>query len=264
MLTDGKQEVLMHYKQADGELEIGEEVKVFVYADKEKRPTATRKDGIVTTKQAGFVEVTEVLKGVGVFVDIHTPKDILISKDYLPFDEKLWPLEGDQLLIRLKIKKDTLVGKPLNRYEIDELNENIRYADYEYREGYICRITDKGIGIVTTDYAYVFVPTHQYRGPIRLGQAVRVCITKSLEKEFYGTLNAHKEELMTTDKEILLEYMKKNHGVMYLTAKSSAEEIERIFHISRKAFKRAYGNLYKDRVIDFDDEKTYLMENLKK
>ena len=61
-----------------------------------------------------------------------------------------------------------------------------------------------------------------------------------------------------------MKYMKKNHGVMYLTAKSSAEEIERIFHISRKAFKRAYGNLYKDRVIDFDDEKTYLMENLKK
>lgn len=264
MLTDGKIEILMHFKQSLKELEDGEIVKVFVYADKEKRMTATMQEPLVTLEQANFVEVTEVLTGIGVFVSINTPKDIFISKDYLPFSTKEWPLIGDKLYIRLKKKKDILVGKPLNRFEIIELNKSISYADYEHRDGYICRIAEKGIGIITIDMAYVFVPTHQYRGDVRLGQAVNVCITKTLDHEFYGTLNAHKEELMDTDKEIILEYIKKNHGVMYLTAKSSAEEIEKVFHISRKAFKRAYGNLYKDRLINFDEEKTFLVINLNK
>ncbi|EJX00349.1 hypothetical protein EVA_11546 [gut metagenome] len=45
---------------------------------------------------------------------------------------------------------------------------------------------------------------------------------------------------------------------MPFTAKSSSEAIEYEFKISRKAFKRAYGKLYKDHLIDFDDKGTYL------
>ena len=45
---------------------------------------------------------------------------------------------------------------------------------------------------------------------------------------------------------------------MKLTAKSSSEEVEALLKLSRKAFKRAYGGLYKDHLIEFDENKTYL------
>ncbi len=87
-----------------------------------------------------------------------------------------------------------------------------------------------------------------------------VTITKMLSKEAYGTLNEHKEILMDEDKATILEYLKAHKGVLPLTAKSSSEEVEKIFNMSRKAFKRAYGALYKEQRIDFDDTKTFLKE----
>ncbi len=260
MLSDGKDEVLMHYKQSMKKLSENEEVKVFIYSDKEKRPTATMLPPLATISQAGLVSVIDVLPNVGVFVSINTPKDILVSKDYLPYDSELWPQIGDKLLIRLKLKGDILTAKPLNRYEIKELKSEHKYADFEHVDGYVCRILEKGIGVVTIHKVYAFIPDSQFRGKLRLGQLVNCCITKSIDGECYATLNPVKEELVDTDKQILLDYLKTHNGQMNFTAKSNAKEIESEFHMSRKAFKRAYGGLYKERLIYFDEEKTFLIK----
>lgn len=259
MLTDGKTDVLLHFSQAVNEHNINDEVTVFIYSDKAKRPTATEIAPSCTITNPGFAKVVDKLPGIGVFVNINTPKDILISKDYLPYNDINWPNVDDILYIQLKVKKDTLVGKPLNRYDIVALHKNINYIEKEHVSGYVARIATNGIGIVTNDLMYVYVPNTQLRGTYRMGQAVEVCITKALDGEYYGTLNAQKEELIDTDKEIILNYLKNNNGKMNLTAKSSSEEVEYILKMSRKAFKRAYGSLYKERIIDFDDNKTFLV-----
>lgn len=258
MLSDGTSDILMHFRQASGELEIGKEVTVFVYADKEKRPCATMETVHASIVEPGFVKVIEVLPKIGVFVDNNTTKDILISKDYLPYSEENWPQIDDTLFIRLKEKKDILIGKPLNRFDIIELHSEFNYADYQSVLGYVCRVNEKGIGIVTVDKVYVFVPMSQMRGIYRMGQEVNVTITKVVNGECYGTLNAHKEVLIDTDRELILKYLENHHGVMKLTAKSSSEEIEKTLKMSRKAFKRALGSLYKERLVEIDEEKTYL------
>lgn len=260
MLTDGVTDILMHFKQATKELEINTEVKVFVYSDKEKRPTATMIEPTVTLVTPGYAEVVDVLPQIGVFVSINTPKDVLISKDFLPFDEAQWPLKGEKLFIRLKQKGDILVGKPLNRFEIKELKTNMVYADYEAVNGVVCRIAEKGIGILTKDLVYVFVPSHQLRGVYHIGQEVTVTITKNVDGECYGTLNSRKEQMIDPDKETILKYLEDHHGRMNLTAKSSSEEIEKVFKMSRKAFKRALGALYKERKVEFDEVRTYLIK----
>ena len=260
MLSDGAEEVLMHFRQANGELEIGKEVTVFIYSDKEKRLCATMEEVKTTIIEPGFVKVIEVLPKIGVFVDNNTTKDILISKDYLPYNDENWPQIDDTLFIRLKEKKNILIGKPLNRFDIIELHSEFKYDDYQSVLGYVCRINEKGIGIVTLDKVYVFVPLSQLRGTYRMGQEVNVTITKVVNGECYGTLNAHKEVLVDTDKELILDYLKSHHGVMKLSAKSSSEEIERTLKMSRKAFKRALGSLYKERIVETDDEKTTLLK----
>lgn len=260
MLSDGQEEVLMHYKQAKSDINVGDMVNVFIYSDKNKRATATQEEVFATINDAGFVRVVEVLSGVGVFINNNTPKDILISKDYLPYDESKWPMVDDYLIIRLKLKSGILTGKPLNRFDIISLRGQTKYADFEAVDGYVCRINDKGIGIITLDRIHVFVPNSQLRGIYRLGQAITVTITKSVDGECYGTLNPHKEDLIDDDRALLLKYLEDHHGVMKLTAKSSAEEVEKLLKMSRKAFKRAYGGLYKDRLIEFDENRTYLVK----
>ena len=260
MLSCGDEEVLMHYKQASKELNINEDVLVYIYTDKENRKTATMQQAVLEMGKHNFAKVVQVIPGVGVFVSNNTPKDLFVSKDYLPFDFDLWPVVDDVIFVELKLKKNALVAKPVNRFDVIALNSNARYAELEKKDAYVLRISEKGIGLITNDLVYVFVPKHQLRKKYRLGEMVNVTITKMVDKEAYGTLNEHKEILMDTDKEIILEYLNKHHGVMRLTAKSSAEEVEKVFGISRKAFKRAYGALYKEELINFDDEKTYLLK----
>lgn len=260
MLTDGADEILMHFKQSLKEHEVGEELNIFIYTDDKRRPTGTEQEVLTTLDKPNFVKVVNRLDGSGIFVDINCPKDIFISKDYLPINENKWPEVGDTLFVRLKIKKDVLTAKPLNRYEIEELTE-VEYTEREVKEGYVARLTDKGIGIVTKDIAYVFVPLNQLRGLYRLGQEVNVTISKHVENGYYGILNQHKEELIDVDRETILNYLDANNGILRLTAKSSSEEIARIFpNMSRKAFKRAYGGIYKDRLIEFDEEKTWKLK----
>ena len=260
MLGDGESDVLLHFAQSLKEHKDGEDVKVFIYSDKAKRMTATEQAPLCTMADAGFVKVIDVIPGTGVFVDINTPKDVLISRDNLPFDENLWPQVGDTLFIRLKERKGTLIGKPLNRFDIIGVHAKKVYEEKEHVDGYVCRIAERGIGVITTDMMYVYIPNTQLRGQHRMGSLVNVCITKAMEEEYYGTLNAQKEEMIDSDKEILLRFLNNNNGKMPLTAKSSAEEVESLLRMSRKAFKRAYGGLYKDHVIDFDDKHTFLVK----
>lgn len=264
MLGDGQDEVLMHFKQATEELEIGSTLTVFVYSDKEKRPCATMNKVCATVDEPGFVKVIEVLPAIGLFVDNNTTKDVLVSKDFLPYSTDAWPRIGDTLFIKLKQKNNVLTGKPLNRFDIIELHSPLKFEEFDSLDGYVCRVTDKGIGVITTNRVYVFVPQTQMRGTHRMGEEVTVVITKKVNGECYGTLNTQKEEMIEGDKEIILKFLEDHHGIMKYTSKSPAEVIEKAFKMSRKAFKRAYGSLYKDRVIEFDEEKTYLVKYMRK
>ena len=260
MLTDGKEEVLLHYKQSLSEHEINDKVNVFIYSDKHLRKTASEEKPYVTYDNPGFVDIVDSIAGVGVFVDINMPKDVLVSKDYLPYNENFWPQNGDKLFVHLKIKKDILTCKPLSRFDIIGLHKDVVYAENEKVKGYICKLASNGVGIVTVDCMYVYVPVTQLRGDYRLGEEVEVTITKALDEEYYGMLNHQKEEMIDGDKEIILEYIKKHNGRIKITAKTEALVIERELKMSRKAFKRAYGGLYKDHIIDFDDEGTFLVK----
>ncbi|MCR5647454.1 MAG: hypothetical protein K6F81_04165 [Acholeplasmatales bacterium] len=260
MLSDGEEEVLLHFKQASKEYKPEDNINVFIYSDKAGRKTATEQAPSITLDNPGFVKVTDVLPGAGVFVNINTPKDILISKDYLPYDETLWPIVGDEILAILKIKKDVLAAKPIGRYDIIALKRMVNYIEGEDVNAVVVRVGEKGLSLATHDPMYIFVPNTQLRGKHRLGESLKVTITKKIENEYYGRLNGQKEEMIEPDKKIILDYLDKHHGAMKITAKTSADVIEKELGLSRKAFKRAYGGLYKDRVIDFDEEKTFVVK----
>jgi predicted RNA-binding protein (virulence factor B family) len=260
MLTDDENEVLLHFKEAKEEHNVGDNIKVFIYSDKKGRPTATENMPSVTLDEPGWATIVEILNGVGCFVDINVPKDILISKDYLPYDSNLWPKVGEKVFVGLKLKHDMMLAKPLNRYDIIGLHKNIKYDEMTKVKGVVCHIAEKGIGAITVDLMYVFIPNTQLRGEHHLGEEIEITITKMLDEEYYGSLNSNKEDMIEPDKKLILDYINSHHGRIKLTAKSSAEEIESELKISRKAFKRAYGGLYKDHIIDFDDKGTFIVK----
>lgn len=258
MLNDGEEEVLMHYRQAEREYEVDEQISAFIYYDKEGRFCATTKNVYASAVKPGLCEVVEVNEK-GLFLDINTSKDVLLSTDFLPYNKELWPDVNEKLYVILKDKKKSLIAKPINKeqclkYKTADVIENMTY------EAVINNINKGGYGLITKDLVYIFVPFIMTRGKHHLGEAVKVKITKIKESDVYGSMIEVKEKQMVDDKKIILDYLLEHNGYMPFTAKSSSEAIELAFKISRKAFKRAYGELYKERQIAFDEKGTTLIE----
>lgn len=261
MLTDGSSQVLLHFNEATKELRLGDKVDVFIYFDKQHRPCASMSLPRITIDKPGFAEVVETLSNLGVFVNIGSTKDVLVSKDNLPYDEDLWPNIGDKLIVRLKIKHEMLIAKPLGKQDIIDLkNDNVKYALDDEVGGYVCRTGNEGIGICSNDFQYIFVYKTHLRGKYRLGEEVNPKIILIKKDEYNATLTENKEYMIDEDQKIIIDYMKIHKNKMKITSKSSSELVERELRLSRNAFKRALGGLYKSRKVRFDGDYTILVE----
>jgi predicted RNA-binding protein (virulence factor B family) len=119
----------------------------------------------------------------------------------------------------------------------------------------------EGVNLITLEGHNIFVYYKHRRRDYRIGQQVLVTINNVGENNNYnGTLLKAKVPLMKEDANIILEYLEDNNGVMNFTTKTDVETIEETFNMSKAAFKRALGNLYKKRKIIFKDDKTYLVK----
>ena len=262
MLSNKDEQVLLHFNQTNGvELEEGEMVECFIQYDSKGRLSATLEEPTVTMSKPGWAKVVEANARLGIFVSINTFKDILISKDYLPQNAKLWPEVGDMLFVKLVMYKDKLNALIMTKNEIIELNPKVLDIKVgEFIDAHICRVTPNAINAITDNGNYIYISNKQFRGNHRIGEPVSVMIIGRHEDELVGSLNKVKEEMVVDDEKIILNYLKQNDGQMPYTAKTSAEVIEEVFHMSRKAFKRALGDLYKKREIYFDEENTYIVK----
>lgn len=261
MLTlDGEDEYFLHKNESNfHHLHPNDEVLGFLYSDKKSRIAVTLIMPNLTCDKCGFAEVIEVNYSLGVFVDIGISKDILLSKDDLPIDYKEWPEKGDVLLVILRVKGDRLVAKMLNKYEILHQNLHFNLPINEKVEGYVYRITEDGVNIVTKTFDIIFVHKTQTRKRYRLGEKVNVRILKKNIDDYTGSLYDSKEEVIAEDSKKILTYLEANNGVMSITDKSDPTVIYKVFKMSKRAFKDAIGYLYKEKQIEIFEDKIVLL-----
>nr|HQU57940.1 GntR family transcriptional regulator [Saprospiraceae bacterium] len=68
------------------------------------------------------------------------------------------------------------------------------------------------------------------------------------------------QQAVPTQAEQILEALKKNKGFLPLTDKSDPDEVASLLKMSKKAFKKAVGALYKQRLIRLEEAGIYLEE----
>ena len=64
------------------------------------------------------------------------------------------------------------------------------------------------------------------------------------------------EHVRVDDASLIMKVLDEHGGIMSYTADTDSETITQAFGLSRKAFKRALGLLYKDRKVKFENGKT--------
>lgn len=266
ILGDEETEVFLHMRQATRKLEVGDAIDVFLYFDNQKRITATMKTPLVDLEKPAFLEVVAVNQHLGVFLNMGLIKDLLLSRDDLPFIKKEWPKVGDTIYCKMKTSKNQLTAKIIPRYEIakhlqpsTELEEGTKYEAYNVYK------TEEGNVFFTKEGHEIYVYFKHVRKTYRLGEKADVKIHNVKgEFKYGGTLIEQKEIMMSEDAKYLVMYMKSNKGEMPYSDKSSAEEITERFHMSKNAFKRALGSLYKNKQVILESDKTTLVKDIEK
>ncbi|MBA2173969.1 hypothetical protein H0266_03550 [Halobacillus locisalis] len=262
MLDVQGEKLVLPDEAAREDIELNQEVDVFIYVDKNGKPAASMEQPQPSRDSYGWAEVKEVVPHIGAFVDIGLEhKDILVSKDDLPLLKTVWPKEGDHLFVSLEVdKKGRLLAEPISEGEVmddleqapdDLLNQDVMARVY--------KATKAGTAVLTGEGYRGFIhPTERKEEP-RLGETLQARVI-DVKKD--GTINLSlrpmKQESRKEDAEVIFDYLLENDGVMPFHDKSDAEEIRDTFHISKSAFKRALGKLMKENKVEQQDNRTVI------
>ncbi len=262
ILSDGEEEAFLHRKQTTRKLDLHEHVRVFLYYDGKKRVTATMNAPVVDQTRAAFCKVVEVSYRLGAFVDIGLVKDLLLSKDDLPFLKNEWPEVGDMLFVTMRVAKNQLTARLISRYEVkDHLIPAQPLKEGDTVTAYNLYKAEEGNVFFTAEGHYVFVYFKHMRKTYRLGEKTDITITIAKDDGTYnGTIIDQKETMIDKDAQRILDYLRENGGSMSYTDRTDPAVIQRVFHMSKSAFKRALGSLYKQQLIVLESTKTKLTD----
>jgi len=216
ILSDGITEVFLHKKQAIKELELNEEINVFLYFDNQKRVTATMNKPLVDKTTPNFLTVVGVNHRLGVFLDMGLIKDLLLSRDDLSFIKKEWPEVGDQIYVRLRTSKNQLTAKIIPRYSIREyLTPQTELIEGESYDAFCIYKAEEGVVFTTKEGHTIFVYFKHLRKTYRLGEKAYIKITNcKLDFKYNGMLIEFKEIMLTKDAETIKKYLEKHHNIM--------------------------------------------------
>nr|WP_239565286.1 S1-like domain-containing RNA-binding protein [Brevibacillus fulvus] len=254
-------EVLLHRTEATRELEIGEEVEVFLYHDHENRLAATMQMPYVKMGEYGWLKVEEVSPRMGVFLYNGIKKDLLLFVDDLPKLREEWPQKGDRLLVTLtRDEQGRLLAKPAGEKEMVAFAQPAGKEMLNKRvEATVYKVIQAGAFLFTENEHILFIHRDEMTEPLRLGQTV-ICRVSFVREDgrLNGSMRQRKEIQYSEDADRLLQYLVERDGAMPYTDDTPPDTIKRQFQMSKAAFKRALGKLLRERLIEQEEGWTHL------
>lgn len=243
-MTDDAQ-VLLPMKQVPENARMGEKIRVFLYKDSRDRLIATTNDPKLTLGGYAPLVVREVGK-IGAFLDWGLEKDL-----FLPYKEMVGRVEqGDEVLVTLYIDKSSRLCASM-RGLYDLLDKDSPYHKGDTVTGRVYEFSDNFGTFVAVDDRYsARIANSEDHSFLRVGDVIEA---KVLGVKPDGKLDLTMREKayiqMDADAVKLMELIDSYAGVLPFTEKASPEVIQRETGLSKAAFKRAVGRLYKERKI---------------
>lgn len=250
-------DILLHQNQQTKPLNVGDEVKVFLYHDPRGRLTASMHLPEIGIGEIGYASVMLTTR-FGAFVDLGTERGI-----FLPFSEMIdgHVQKGQKIWIRLYVDK---TGRLAVTMHVDKEMEKLARPAEGIRiggkvEGSIYNKTPKGIFLITRDRWIAFAYQPEVPDGLHMGDMVagRVTFIRP-DGHLDISLRPQKEYALTSDSETLLRFMENHNGALFYNDRSDPADIKMQFHMSKAAFKRAVGHLFKTDKILLKDGSFYL------
>lgn len=243
-------EVLLPNKYCPEEYEIGDELKVFVYLDYAERLIATNLKPKIILNEFALLEVTMVTE-VGAFLDWGLEKNILV-----PFREQRERMvEGRWYVVKLLNDEKTDRLYATNKVDKQLQNEALTIEEGEKVEIIVFKKTDLGYSVIIDNLHTGLIYQNEIFKEVRIGDKMSGYVKRIREDNKVDIslqplgFDNYKD---VNTKNIVMKLLD-NNGFLKLNDKSSPEDIYSHFGISKKAFKKSIGGLYKERKIAFEN-----------
>lgn len=224
---------------------VGDELDVFIYLDQEERPIATTERPLAMVGDFAYLRVAWVNEH-GAFLDWGLMKDV-----FCPFREQKMRMQIDRSYI-VHIHLDEESYRIVASAKVDKYLSKER-PPYKTNEQVNILVQQK------TDLGFKVIVDNKYQGLIYDNQVFRKLHTGDRLKAYVAavrpdgkldiSIQKRGRGQVTDFSEHLHEYLLRHDGYCPFTDKSPAEDIYAEFKVSKKVFKQAVGDLYKQRLI---------------
>lgn len=249
--------ILLPKLYAPRDAEVGDWVEVFVYTDSEDLPIAT------TLKPYGQVGDIVCLKVVditphGAFLDWGLPKDLLV-----PFARQHRPLQlNDRVVVGIGLHESTgrvIASSTLRGYFDDDVSrlsqgDRVRLMVYSFNDlGALVVVNGRHAGLIFRDRIY----RRLMYGEELEGYILQVRDDRRLDITLQRIGRGGNDDA----EQVILDALHAGDGWLALHDKSPPDAIRRKLQMSKKAFKRAVGSLFRRRTIKLVDQGIQLVND---
>ncbi|MTI22727.1 GntR family transcriptional regulator [Fulvivirga sp. RKSG066] len=243
-------EILLPTKYVPEGLQVGDKINVFIYRDSEDRIIATTLTPYAKVDEFAALEVTDT-SDHGAFMEWGLEKDLFVPTK----EQHVRFTIGRKHVVRVCLdhRTDRLIGTGKLRAFFDwdtsdlEEGQEVDLLIYNHTEkGYTAVVNQRYTGLIYGNEVFE---------SIGIGDQKKGFIKKIREDgKLDLTLNTTGVAAIDDNREVILDLLKKEGGFMPYHDKSDADEITKTFSMSKKAFKKAIGGLYKEKVISIGED----------
>lgn len=254
MYLEGDEEgkILLPQRYVPDDLEVGDEIEVFIYLDNEERLVATTLEPKAMVGDFAFLEVAWTNE-YGAFLNWGLMKDL-----FCPFREQKKRMEKERsYIVHVHIDEESyriMASAKVERY-LEPLPYPSPYKVGDKVEALIWQKTELGFKVIIDNKYQALIYDTQVFRELHTGDRTEAYISNirpdgKIDVALQQNGRQHTEDFA----EYLLRYLQYRGGRCRLGDKSSAEEIKEQFQVSKKTYKKAIGDLYKRRLIIITEE----------
>lgn len=233
----------------DINVHIGEPLEVFLYLDTQERIVATTHMPLAQVGDFAYLEVAWV-NNFGAFLHWGPLKDL-----FVPFrEQKMKMMKGHSYIVHVHLDPETYRIMASAKVEHFLSQDFPPYRTGDQVELLIWQKTDLGLkAIVDGRYGGLLYDTQMFR-TLRTGDRVKGYISQVRpDGKLDLSLQCPGQRGVEDFSAQLLRHLQMNGGQTPLGDKSPAEEVYALFGVSKKVFKKAVGDLYRQRLIEISD-----------
>ncbi len=250
-----REEILLPKRYEPEDCKVGDLLKVFIYFDSEDRIIATNETPLAQVDECAYLKVVDVNK-VGAFLDIGLMKDL-----FVPFAEQETRMQlGESYVVYVYLDEHS--GRLMASSKLDKFLLETSHYHKEGQEVDLLIYAETDLGykaVMGTNYLGLLY-TNEIFQPLKLGDRVKGYIKGvRSDKKIDLTLQLPSEKTRSDLANQILEYIKEQGGSALITDKSPPEIIYQEFKVSKKAYKKALGALYKRKMILIEKNKISLL-----